>query len=497
VSEPKAAPPCAIVIFGGVGDLTKRLLVPSIYHLASAGLLDPGARIIGADHNDRDAASWRSELSDAFKEFSSAKGSTAAGTFDEHAWSEFAERLAYIKIDFTSDSDYDVLAKSLDGVGNALFYLAVSPRFFAPIAQGLGRVGLLKEGANVFRRLLVEKPFGRDIASARELNRLLRSLAAEPQIYRVDHFLGKEAVQGIPALRFGSGMFEPLLDRTTIASVQISAAETVGVEERGAFYETMGALRDMVPNHLFSLLTLIAMDRPESFEADVVRDAKMKLLDAVRPLAPSDAVRGQYASGVLDGKAVPGYRNEDRVARDSRTETYVALDVRIDNERWHDVPFYIRTGKRLGAHVTTIALVLRSPVGPFEVAATVPHLLVFGIDPQRGILERFPAKSPGVEFRLGRAHAGFRYEAIFEEPPNIGYEALLYDAMRGHPLLYQRADMVEREWQIVAPVLDAWADASAEPENYPAGSAGPSGADALLSRNGDRWLDIAPLDDVD
>jgi glucose-6-phosphate 1-dehydrogenase len=471
--------------------------MPSVYNLAAAGLLDAKTRFIGADHNQRDTASWRQEIGDALHRFATEKGAEFQASIDERTWSSIAERLEYVQFDFTSDADYGRLSGRLHDSCNALFYFAVSPRFFATIAAGLGRAGLLAEKSGCFRRMLVEKPFGRDVDSACRLNEQLKSVAAETQIYRIDHFLGKEAVQGIPALRFANRTFDPLFNRETVAGVQITAAETVGVEERGAFYETTGALRDMIPNHLFSLLTLVAMDEPRSFEAEAVRDAKAALLGALRPLEPGDAVRGQYASGKIDGQAVRAYRDEDNVAPDSRTETYAALRVTIDNDRWRDVPFYLRTGKRLNAHVTTIALTLRPPVGPLDVHPTTPHLLLLGIDPQRGLVQRFAAKRPGVDTQLGRASLSFHYDTAFDEPPNVGYETLLYHAMCGRPLLFQRADMIESEWAAVQGVLDAWSRDADAPELYAAGSPGPSGADALLEREGDRWLNIAPLDTLD
>jgi len=487
-SSTVAAPACTIVIFGAAGDLTPRLLMPSIYNLDAAGLLDPQTRIVGADHHERDAAGWRTEIGDALQRFH--------GAVDDASWARLAARLDYVRLDFTNDADYDALARRLAKEGNVLFYLAVSPRFFAPIAQGLARAGLLAERANAFRRLAIEKPFGRDHASACELNATLTSLAAESQLYRVDHFLGKEAVQGIPVLRFANRAFEPLFHRDAVESVQITAAETVGVEERGGFYETTGALRDMVPNHLFSLLTLVAMEPPRSFEVEAVRDAKAALLAALRPLHPDDAVRGQYADGTVGGESVRAYRSEDRVAADSRTETYAALRAFVDNDRWRDVPFYLRTGKRMGAHVTTIALTLRPPHGPLDAEPSTPHQLLLGIDPQRGLVQRFAAKRPGVDLGLGRAAAGFRYETAFDEPPNVGYETLVYHALCGSAMLFQRADMIEHEWAAVQPVLDAWAR-DGEPERYAAGSNGPPAADALLARDGHAWLTVGPLDTFD
>ncbi len=482
------APPCILIIFGAAGDLTQRLLVPSICNLSELGLLNEETQIIGADHNERDATSWRKELEDALHD--------SEVDIGEDAWSSLAERFDYIKFDFKSDADYEALAKRLNNSGNIIFYFAVAPRFFESLATGLARVGLLREESGAFRRMVVEKPFGRDVESAQKLNRLLKSVAAERQIFRIDHFLGKDAVQGILALRFGTRAFEPLLNRDHVANVQITAAETIGVEDRGAFYDTIGALRDMVPNHLFSLLTLIAMDEPRAFETQAMRNAKTDLLNAIRPVEPSHAARGQYASGTLDGKAALAYRDEDRVARESKTETYAALAAFIDNDRWRGVPFYVRTGKRMRAHVTTIAVTLRRPSGLFKANDTDPHLLLFGIDPQRGLVERFAAKPPGVDLRLERAHMGFRYEAMFEKPASIGYESLLFDVMCGQEMSFQSDDMIEREWAILSRLIQAWSDDPSVPESYAPGSDGPRSADSLLKRNGDQWLDIEPLDSL-
>ena len=489
------APKCTIAVFGAVGDLTKTLLMPAVYDLAASGLLDPDTTIVGLDHNDRDTDGWKKEMSDALDAFAKKQGPDAKPQpRDADARAFVLGKLDYVKFDFTSDADYASLAKRLNDSGNVLYYLAVAPRFFEQIVAGLATAGLLEEKAGNFRRVIIEKPFGRDAESARKLNEKLTSLAAESQLYRIDHFLGKEAVQGISALRFANALFEPAFNRDAIASVQITAAETVGVNDRGSFYEGTGALRDMMPNHLLSLLTLVAMEKPRSFDAEIVRDAKAKLLSDIRPLGPGAAARGQYAAGSIDGKALRAYRDEDNVAKDSRIETYAALDVRIDNDRWRDVPFYLRTGKCMSAHVTTIALTLRDPKGPIVTDPSSPNLLLLGIDPQRGMQQRFAAKKPGVDLALGPATMGFRYETTFTEPPNVGYETLLYHAMNGDQLLFQRSDMIELEWEAVDPVLSEWEKSSEAPELYAAGVDGPKSADDLLARNGDRWLPVAPLD---
>jgi glucose-6-phosphate 1-dehydrogenase len=488
------APACTIALFGAVGDLTKTLLLPALYNLASLELLDKNTKVIGLDHNDRNAQSWGKEMREALETFAKAHGKDAKpGTLDPKAAEFVLGGLDYIRFDFENDDDYRALAERLNNAGNIIFYLAVSPRFFENIVAGLGKAGLLKEEDGAFRRVVVEKPFGRDLATARELNAKLTSLANESQLFRIDHFLGKETVQGIPALRFASGLFEPLFNRDAIESVQITAAETIGVNHRGAFYETTGALRDMVPNHLFSLLTLVAMDAPSSMDATAMRDAKAALLGAIEPIGPGDAARGQYAAGTVEGKPAPAYREEARVAPDSTTETYAALTVKIANDRWRGVPFYLRTGKRMSAHVTTIALMLRPSRGPIATDPARPDMLLLGIDPHGGLVQRFAAKRPGVELELGRASMGFRYDETFDEPPNVGYETLLYRVMLGDAQLFQRADMIEAEWAAVVPVLDAW-DASHEaPEFYHPGSEGPACADDLLAKNGHAWLPVAPL----
>ena len=487
------APKCTIAIFGAVGDLTKTLLMPAIYDLAESGLLDADTKIVGLDHNEGDVDSWRTNMNDAIHTFSTKQGDRSKEeTKDAQALAFVLGRLEYVVFDFTNEADYATLAQRL-GDGNVLFYLAVAPRFFETIVANLGKAGVLNETPAAFRRVIIEKPFGDDLASAKKLNADLIALAKEEQLYRIDHFLGKEAVQGIAALRFANGLFEPLFNRDRIASVQITAAETVGVAERASFYEGTGALRDMMPNHLFSLLTLVAMDEPRTFESEVVRDAKTALLENIRPLAPSDAARGQYAAGKIGDDAAPAYRDEHNVANDSRTETYAALCVRIDNDRWRDVPFYLRTGKRMSAHVTTIALTLRDPKSPIDRSEAKPNLLLLGIDPERGMVQRFVAKRPGVDLALGPATSGFRYETTFEEPPNVGYETLLYHALCGEPLLFQRSDMIEAEWAAVQPVLDAWGQSADAPELYAAGTDGPKCADDLLARSGDTWLPVAPL----
>ena len=482
------------MIFGAVGDLTKRLLMPAIYNLAGGKLLDDKVKIIGLDHNDRTTDTWRTELNDAMQSFTKDAGAEFhPDKIDQATWGWIARRLEYTIFDFENAGDYAKLKDRLSG-GNVIFYFAVAARFFGTIAQQLGKTGLLEESSGTFRRLVIEKPFGSDLPSAQALNARILKVASEPQIYRIDHFLGKEPVQGIMPLRFSNAIFEPMWTREYIDSVQITAAETLGVEERGKFYEATGALRDMIPNHLFSLLTMTAMEPPGSYDAEAVRNEKVKLLDAIRPIAPADAARGQYGAGALGGKAVKAYTSEDDVAADSRTETYAALRVHIDNPRWAGVPFYVRTGKKLVRHLTTIAITFRpSAQRQFPDAPDIKpkaNVLTLGIAPDQGFSATFSAKEPGPILSTGDARTSFAYKDFFEEPPAVGYETLLYHAMTGNTLLFQREDMVDAGWAAVQPVLDAWGSSRDELLAYRPGSDGPDAAAALLEQDGRRWLPI-------
>jgi glucose-6-phosphate 1-dehydrogenase len=494
---PPPAPPCTIVVFGAVGDLTKRLLMPALYNLAQDHLLDDATRIIGADHNDRTAETWRAELSSEMESFTHDKGADFhPDHIDQTIWGWVTQRLDYVVFDFTKSSDYAQLKERLnDARGRGVvYYLAVAERFFETIVEGLGAAGLLEESGEAFRRVVIEKPFGSDLASARDLNARILKVAAERQIFRIDHFLGKEPVQGIPALRFGNGLFDPMWRRDYVDCVQITAAETIGVESRGAFYEGTGALRDMVPNHLFSLVTMLAMDAPKTFEAEAVRDEKAKLLQAIRPIHSPDAARGQYVGGPLQGKSVPAYREEHRVAADSLTETYAALKVQIDNDRWKGVPFYLRTGKRLARHLTTISILFRPAAGqlfPAPTGSAAGGVVTLQIGPEPGITTDFRAKAPGPLMQLGPARSVFEYEAYFDEKPSVGYETLLYHCMNGNPLLFQRDDMIDASWAAIEGVLDEWGASKEPPPAYAPGTDGPAAADDLLARDGHRWIPLA------
>ncbi|MBX9944117.1 MAG: glucose-6-phosphate dehydrogenase [Reyranella sp.] len=495
-TDAQRAPPCTCVIFGAAGSLTKRLLIPALSNLAAAKLLPDNFAIVGVARADMTADAFRTSVRDA------AHASARPETAD---W--LAERATYLQGDFDDPSTYERLADHLDQADrqwgtcqNRLFYLATPPSAFSTVAGNLGRSGLSREsGDGGWRRIIVEKPFGTDLASAQTLNReLLRSLT-ERQIYRIDHYLGKETVQNLMVLRFANGLFEPLWNREHIDHIdhiQITVAESAGVGTRGNFYDATGALRDMVPNHLFQLLTLTAMEPPTRFEADAVRTEKAKVLDAVQRLTVEDVacdtVRGQYGSGKVGGADVKAYRHTPHVAADSTTETFVALRLTIDNWRWAGVPFYLRTGKALAARKTEIAVQFKP--APFAMFRSSPierlthNVLVVRIQPDEGIALQFNTKVPGMRLRADGVRMDFKYADCFATAPSTGYETLLYDCMCGDATLFQTAQEIEAGWRIVQPILDAWRGAPAcDFPNYPAGTLGPPAAEALLARDGRRW----------
>jgi glucose-6-phosphate 1-dehydrogenase len=493
----RLAPPAAMTIFGASGDLTKRLVVPALYNLVRADRLPDGFTTIGVDISDHTDESWRNSLTEMMQAFMRAGG----GAIDEQAWSWLMRRVRYLKGDFTQLEPYSRLARILDerkpqdNVGNILFYLAVADRFFGPVIEHLGRAGLIRESDHAWRRVIVEKPFGHDLASAKALNAQILKVLSEDQIYRIDHFLGKETVQNILVLRFANGIFEPLWNRDHINHVQITAAETVGVEHRGRFSERTGALRDMVPNHLFQLLAMIGMEPPISFDADAVRAKKTELFQAIHPISPANAVRGQYEAGVVLGRHVPDYRHEPDVAPDSKTEAYVALKLGIDNWRWAGVPFYLRTGKCLSARTTEIAVQFRqAPYALFRatpVEHLPPNILRLRIQPDEGLSLSFSAKRPGTEIEIDGVEMNFAYRDYFAPIGSVGYETLIYDCLIGDATLFQRADTVEAAWCAVQDLLDVWPGAPADDfPNYAAGSDGPAAADRLLARDGRAWLPI-------
>src|SRR5580698_7022257 len=496
----KSPPPnCAIVIFGANGDLTKRLIVPALYNLARAGRLPERLALIGVDHNDKTSEQWSQNLHD-FLDQSLKKGAEGStGSVEDSLWKPIAEDMIFLKGDFEKADTYKQLGQCLAEIdkkknlgGNVLFYMAVADRFFSVIAGKLGEAGLTKQDEGHFRRLIVEKPFGHDLKSAKALNTCLLKYLKEDQIYRIDHFLGKETVQNIMALRFANGLFEPIWNRDRIDHVQITVAESIGMEGRGNFYEKTGALRDMVPNHLFQLVAMMAMEPPVSFDAEDIRAKKAEMFRAVHPLTLADAVRGQYDSGVVGGQNVVAYRQEPNVAPDSNVETYVALRLMIDNWRWAGVPFYLRTGKRLAARSTEIAI--RFKRAPYALFRDTPmdeldaDWLILRIQPDESIRLRFNAKRPGPTMTLESVAMDFKYKDWFKMAPAVGYETLIYDCLIGDPTLFQRADQVEAAWALVEPVLRGWADATPRHfPNYSAGSEGPSAANDLLARDGRSW----------
>jgi glucose-6-phosphate 1-dehydrogenase len=488
--------PCCMVIFGAAGDLTRRKLFPALYNLAKNQLLSREFAVVGVARAQMATDDFRKMISAEIKEF-------ATDQVDPDMWEWFVRRIHYVGGDFNDKSLYPQLKAALDKTdadhsthGNHLYYMATAADYFGPVVEQLAAVGLMRETSQQWRRVIIEKPFGHDLESARALNRQLLAVAEEKQIYRIDHYLGKETVQNILAFRFANGIFEPIWNRRYIDHIQISVAETVGVEQRGSYYDRAGALRDMVPNHIMQLISLSAMEPPVSFRADAVRDEQAKILHAIQPLSSEDVlsktIRGQYGPGVINSERVPGYREEADVPRDSRTETFVAMKLLIDNWRWADVPFYLRTGKRLPGRSTTLVIQFRR--APFvlfrdtSVENLMPNQLVLHIQPEEGISLRFAAKVPGPAMNLGAVDMNFEYADYFGTQPSTGYERLLHDCMIGDATLFQRADMVEAGWCVVSPALDVWK--ALPPRNFPnyaAGVWGPKEAEDLLQRDGRHW----------
>ena len=471
--------------------------MPALYNLRLAGLLADGFRIIGVDVREMDDGAFRTHLTEAMTHFVTERRGDTTATLDQGAWGWMVERITYLRGDFADPASFQALKSALPADGNAVFYCATAAQFFETLAKQLHAAGLTRQDG-CFRRLVVEKPFGHDLGSARALNAALLSCLDECQIYRIDHYLGKETVQNIMALRFSNGIFEPIWKRDNIDHVQITAAETVGVEQRGKFYEGTGALRDMVPNHLFQLLSMVAMEAPTSFDADAVRSEKAKVIQAIHPLsgrqAVQNVVRGQYRAGRYGTQSVPGYRSEPDVERNSSTETYFAMKLGIDNWRWAGVPFYIRTGKRLARRQTEISIHFKqAPFALFRdtpVEKLTPNILFLHIQPNEGVTLQFSAKVPGPRVHLGGVSMNFNYADYFHEGPSTGYETLLYDCLTGDATLFQRADNVEAGWGAVQPVLDAWDDGHIHVHPYAAGGEGPEEADMLLRDNGRHWEPI-------
>lgn len=492
----KRAPDCVMVIFGAGGELTRRLLLPTICHLGGDGLLSDNFNIVGVAGHDYNDQSFRDYLLHDIAEKVHNKNAAVCGA-------ELSNKVHYIKGRFENNETFVSLKNRLADMAknelaslNYIFYLATPPNTFFPIIKALHDIGLLIEDEKSFRRVIIEKPFGHDLESAIDLNRSIGELLSENQIFRIDHYLGKETVQNLLAFRFANGIFEPIWNHHYIDHIQISVAESSGVGLRGNYYDQAGALRDMIPNHAFQLLSLIAMEPPISFESRSVRDEKAKLLRSIVCFTPEDVltrvVRAQYGAGEIAGKPVVGYLSEERVAKDSVTETFAAMKLLIDNWRWAEVPFYIRTGKRLKRRVSEIAIQFKkAPSILFQKTQSLdlsPNLLVIHIQPEEGISLRFGAKVPGPLVRIGDVNMRFQYKDYFGLKPGTGYETLLYDCMMGDATLYQRADMVESGWRVVQPILDVWgALKSKKIQSYQAGSLGPEEADRLLERDGRHW----------
>ena len=488
--------PCTVVIFGASGDLTYRKLIPALYNLAADGDLPAAISVVGFARREKSDASFREELRDATRKFS------RQGLNDE-LWQSFGDRIFYHRSEFGDLSGYTALAQRLDALdhesntrGNRLFYLSVAPSEFAGILEKLAAVGLNRAKPGSWARVIVEKPFGTDLPSAQALNQVVNDVFREKDTFRIDHYLGKETAQNIMVLRFANGIFEPLWNHRYIDHIQITAAEPLGVGTRGPYYESSGALRDMVQNHLLQLLCLVAMEPPTDLAADSVRDEKVKVVRALRLMSPEEVaqnvVRGQYTDGVINGERVPAYRAEERVNPESMTETFVALKAYVDNWRWADVPFYIRVGKRLPKGGTEIAVQFKSAPGVLfnkDAAQGGPNVLVIRIQPDEGISLRIQAKRPGGAVRVEPVKMDFHYGTSFGKASPEAYERLLLDAMSGDATLFARRDEVEGAWRFIDLIEHAWHQTAKPPElcQYPAGSWGPAEADALLERDGHAW----------
>ncbi|HEY7157331.1 MAG TPA: glucose-6-phosphate dehydrogenase [Gemmataceae bacterium] len=495
------ADPCLLVLFGASGDLTKRLLMPALYNMAADGLLPERFAVIGVARDELTSEAFRERLTADVHRFATRQ------PFDPRPWELLAPRLHYISGEFADLAAYQRLAERIGQLdaeyqtgGNLLIYLATPPAVFSLISTNLDRAGFRKRSAG-WTRIIIEKPFGHDLASALALNREVLAHWREEQIYRIDHYLGKETVQNLLAFRFANGIFEPLWNKSHIDHIQFTVAETVGVEGRGAYYDGTGVLRDMIQNHMFQMLAYLCMEPPSSFRPEAIRNEKAKLLEAVRRLKVEDVVRGQYGPGKkADGTPAVGYRQEPQVAPQSRTETFAALRLFIDNWRWEGVPIYLRSGKALWKRGTEIIVQFRrAPEVIFRDTPTVGQLesnkLLFHIQPDQGIEFRFHAKTPGASLYLQKVNMRFDYREAFEASRGTGYEILLYNCMAGDATLFSRTDLVETAWQIVQPVLDNWAQTSPEAfPNYPAGSWGPKAVFDLIERDGRRWVEMLNRD---
>jgi glucose-6-phosphate 1-dehydrogenase len=486
--------PFSLVIFGASGDLAHRKLIPALWSLYAGRTLPEPFTIIGTGRTEMSDEAFRTKMREGVKQFARLK------IPNDNVWSRFASSLSYVAGDPNAPELYARLRQALEGAerrhggpANRLSYLSTPPSLYAPITVQLGKAGLAEERGG-WTRIIIEKPFGNDLRSAQELNQLVTSVFREDQVYRIDHYLGKETVQNVLALRFANGILEPLWNRNHVAEVQFTVAETVGVEGRGGYYEESGALRDMIQNHLLQVMCLVAMEPPVTFDAQAVRDEKSKVMQAIRPIDPDrvDAValRAQYASGFVDGRPVPGYLQEKGVKPDSSTETYAALRLQIDNWRWAGVPFYLQTGKRLAKRVSEIVIRFhRTPHMIFrrgDISAD-PNLLIIRIQPDEGISLIVEAKQPGPDLKISPVTLQFKYHDVFGGEPPEAYERLLLDAIHGDPTLYSRGDWIEQAWRLTQPILDHWATAPGPLPQYEAGSWGPAESDAFIARDGGKW----------
>jgi glucose-6-phosphate 1-dehydrogenase len=487
LDDERRAPPCVLVVFGASGDLTTRKLMPALAELADGRRLPPAFAVVGVARTEMSDEDFQARMLEAVEKPSA-------------AWESLVSGFRYVAGDYKDTATFESLKSVLDDVardrgtgGNVVHYLATPPQVFAAIASGLQSVGLHRSDG--FVRVVVEKPYGHDLESAVALDASMHEVFEESQIYRIDHYLGKETVQNVLALRFANAIFEPIWNRRYVDHVQITVAESVGIGHRGSFYESAGALRDIVQNHVLQVLALTLMEPPASVDAKGIRDEKVKALRAVDILTvdevASEVVRGQYRSGWVEGSEAPGYRDEEGVDPESRTETYVAMRMAVDNWRWAGVPFFVRTGKRLPKRYTEVAMefhdVPHLPFGRRETRGLGPNALVLRIQPDEGITLRFGAKVPGQSFRVRSTSMDFSYGAAFLEETPEAYERLLLDAMVGDPTLFIRTDEVEQAWRIVTPILEAWSDPSFPLATYEAGTWGPKEADRLLDRDGRRW----------
>lgn len=491
---PKAEP-CTVVIFGASGDLSKRKLIPALYNLACEGCTDGQFQVLGVGRTAMSDQEFRAQM------LESAKASKDTRDFDENRWREFEQRLTYTVGDPNNDDMLDELQAHLETMHEAgasrnhIYYLSLPPSVTPTVVEGLGKAGLATEKDGHYRRVVVEKPFGRDLQTAKQLNEVIAKHFREEQVYRIDHYLGKETVQNILVFRFANSLFEPIWNRNYIDFVEITAAEPLGLAGRAGYYEEAGALRDMVTNHLLQMLMLVAMEPPVAFEADSVREEKVQVLRSIRRMTPEQiaarTVRAQYTTGELAGEKAVGYRDEEGVKPTSQTETYAAVQFNIENWRWAGVPFYVRTGKRLATHLTEIrvhfkrapqALFARRPSDTLE-----PNIITLRIQPDEGINVSFGAKIPGATMQIGNVALNFQYSSGFGVKSPAAYETLLLDIMLGDATLFTRRDEVENEWRLITPIEDAWGAGKPPLQFYATGSNGPEAADELLKKNGHAW----------